>query len=288
MVLVLMMLAALGVLSYAFQRQLLFPAPKQNVVLTSAHHRIEAVRIALDDKVLCGYLARPVSEQEPARGLLYFNGRRENPTSIFRALADMPDHAVLCFYQDGLGLSWRKPGEAQLIADGCAVLDWWTREQGLLLDHISVAGRSLGSGIAVQVATLRPINRLLLISPHDRLISAIRTISRWVPSWWLKDKFDSIAHMPNVTCPCLLVVGERDRTIPLASSRALFAGWNGALTEHLVRDAGHRGLLKRRDVQRVLGAFVSNQRGPYWATADAAPLGFRKKNRRTAAARAAT
>ncbi|HEY4079355.1 MAG TPA: alpha/beta fold hydrolase [Burkholderiaceae bacterium] len=257
MILALVVLLVLGVLPYAFQRQLIFPASKKQLVLESPHHHIEALTIAVNGKLLRGYLARPHGHQQAANGLLYFNGRRENPTSIFRVLEHMPNHEVLCFYQRGLGLGWAKPGEAQLVADACAVLDWWTQERALPLERITIGGRSLGSGIAVQVAAQRAIQRLVLISPHDRLISAIRVIVPGMPAWWLKDRFESIAHMPRVNCPCLLVIGDHDRTIPVAVSRALFAGWPGALDEHLVPGGNHRGLLKRGDVQRVVGEFVS-------------------------------
>ena len=253
----LMVLLALGVLPYVFQRQLLYPASKQQLVLESPHHRIEAISIAVNGKLLRGYRASPHGGQPAVQGLLYFNGRRENPTSIFRALPHMPGHEVLCFHQHGLGLGWRKPGEAPLVADACAVLDGWTQERGLPMERITLGGRSLGSGIAVQVAALRAVQRLVLISPHDRLISAIRVIVPGMPAWWLKDRFESITHMPRVNCPCLLVIGDHDRTIPVAVSRALFAGWPGALDEHVVPGGNHRGLLKRGDVQRVVGEFVS-------------------------------
>jgi pimeloyl-ACP methyl ester carboxylesterase len=256
MVIVFMVLGALCGLLYAWQRHLLFPAPKRNAVLSSPHHRIESVAIRVRGKVLHGYLARPLAEPKDASGLLYFNGRRENPTSIFRALAELPDHEVLCFFYDRLGLSLRKPGEQELVEDACAVLDWWACERGMPAGRISVAGRSLGSGIAVQVAAARTVRRLVLVSPHDRLISAVQARLPWVSSAWLKDSFDSSAHIGRVHCPCLLIAGDRDKTIPIEASRALFAGWKGSLTEFLVPGAGHRGLLKRSDVHRALAAFL--------------------------------
>jgi pimeloyl-ACP methyl ester carboxylesterase len=248
---------ALGAFVYAFQRHLLFPSPKRNAVLASPHHRIEAVAISVNGKVLRGYLAHPIAESQAVHGLLYFNGRRENPTSIFRALAELPNHAVLCFFYDGLGLAWRKPGEAELVADSLAVMDWWIRERGMPADRISVAGRSLGSGIAVQLAATRAIRRLVLVSPYDRLISAVRAKLPGLPQGWLRDKFDSSAHIGRVSCPCLLIVGERDTTVPVEVSRALFQGWGGPLAELVVPDCGHRGLLKRADVHRALAEFLS-------------------------------
>jgi pimeloyl-ACP methyl ester carboxylesterase len=97
---------------------------------------------------------------------------------------------------------------------------------------------------------------LVLISPHDRLISVINARWPWIPAWWLKDRFDSQTHMERVRCPCLLVVGDRDTTIPAETSRALFSGWDGALSEFVAQGSGHRGLLKRGDVHRALAEFL--------------------------------
>lgn len=241
---------------YALQRHLLFPAPKANSFLTSPHHHIQAVSIAVNGKVLRGYLARPITESSPRKGPLYFNGRRENPSSIFRALPELPDHQVLCFYYDRLGVAWRKPDEQELVSDALAVLDWWAQQSAIPVERISLAGRSLGSGIAVQVAAARRICRLVLISPHDQLINAIKHRLPWVPGAWLKDRFKSCDYIGDVCCPCLLIAGDRDNTIPISMSRALFAGWTGAFAEFAVRYCGHRGLLKRSDVHRVMAEFL--------------------------------
>jgi alpha-beta hydrolase superfamily lysophospholipase len=58
-----------------------------------------------------------------------------------------------------------EPGEASLVPDALAVFDELQRlhpEQ-----RIAVIGRSLGSGIASQVAARRPVERLALVTPFD-------------------------------------------------------------------------------------------------------------------------
>jgi len=238
------------------QRHMLFPASKPLAVTDSPHHLIHAIDIPANGKVLRGHVAVPIDEPSVRRGLLYFNGRRENPRSIFRALAALPGHHVLCFSYDRLGLAWRKPGERELMADNLAVLDWWVKEGGIAIEHITVAGRSLGSGFAVQAAAARPVRGLALISPFDQLLTAVRSSMPWVPRWCLRDKFDSRDHIKQVRCACLLIVGDADTTIPAAASRALFDSWPGHLSEFVVRQSGHRGVLKRADVHGALADFL--------------------------------
>jgi hypothetical protein len=192
---------------------------------------------------------------------VFFNGRREHPTSIFRALAELPNLSVLCFFYDGLGWSWRKPSESELVADAVAVLDAWSQHIGIPVQQIGIVGRSLGSGLAVQVAAARPVHRLALISPYDQLASALQARLPRLPrawlAWWLRDAFDARRHMADVRCPCFLVVGEQDRTVPARASRTLFEAWPGPFTELALPDSGHRGILKRADVHRALGRFFS-------------------------------
>ena len=267
-------------LSYAWQRHLLFPAPKRNAVMHAPNHTITTFTLAANGKRLHAVCAMPLgptaalrsentseaaalsSPNAASASIVFFNGRREHPTSLFRALADLPHQSVLCFFYDGLGWSWRKPSERELVADGLAVLDAWAQHIGVPVERIGIVGRSLGSGLAVQVAAARPVQRLALISPYDRLASAVHARLPWLPRiWlelWLRDAFDARRHIDSVRCPCMLVVGEQDRTAPAAASRALFDGWPGTLTELALPDSGHRGILKRADVHRALGRFFAH------------------------------
>lgn len=239
----------------AFQRHWLFPAPKRNAVLSAATHDIRTLALDVPGARLQLWLAEPLKPETPVHGVLYFNGRREHPTSVFRCLQDMPETRVVCFRYRGLGLHWRKPDEAQLVADALAVLDWMGTQGGLAPQQITVAGRSLGSGIAVPVSAARPVRQLALISPFERSVSAIRVRLPFVRDWMLKDHFRSDLHMPSIACPVLLIVGEQDRTVPPALSRRLLAGWGGALQEFSLPDMGHRGLLRDARVQQRLAAF---------------------------------
>jgi pimeloyl-ACP methyl ester carboxylesterase len=245
-------------LALAFQRHLLFPATRRNAVMDARRHTLVEVSLPLPGGgKIDGYLASPDANPGKAvRGLIYFSGRREHPTSIFRCLDALPDHHVLCLRYPGLGLSLKKPGEAELVDACLAAFDGFARLTGLDAGNIAVAGRSLGSGLAVPVAAqIRP-SHLILISPFDRLITAVRQAFPPISERWLKDRFDNRAALASVTCPCLLIIGDADRTIPATASRRLFEGWDGPLSVMVAGDAGHRGLLKRPDVQQAIGAFL--------------------------------
>lgn len=235
-------------------RTLLFGRPKPPFLPRVRHHEIHPVVIRAAGASLHGWIARP---RDPMTGaLLYFNGRRESPTTVFRFLDDLAGVAVLVFHHRGLGPSTGRPTEKALVADGMAVVEWLCEETGLPPASIVIMGRSLGSGTAVQVAAARPIAGLILVSAFDTLVNVLRHRFCLFPEGLLQDRFDSVACMPRIRCPVLSVTGARDSTIPLARTRSLLKRWDGPLTCHEVPEARHRGLLRYASVRSAIAAFV--------------------------------
>lgn len=248
------------VTAVVLQRCLLFPAPKNRPVLKLPTHHISYVQIPVGDHYLDGYLATPLRDTKKRNAIIYFNGRREHPTSVFNLASQLPDHEILCFTYRNLGFAINKPSEEQLVSDGTAVLDWLATNRQVPSANITVIGRSLGAGIAIQVAARSCIEKLVLISPFDRLINAIRHFRIPIPLVALKDRFDSVANIVGVSCPCLLVVGITDRTIPVSLSRALLSDWDGHLKEIAVAGVGHCGILRRDEVQFGIAQFLGVQK----------------------------
>lgn len=239
----------------SLRRKLLYGRPKPPFLPNSAHHKIGEFTIHLNEVSLHGWLALPKGVTTGA--VLYFNGRRESPTTIFRFLDALEDQAVAVFYHRGLGPSTGNPSEAALVCDGIQAVDWLSDRTQLPTSSIVIIGRSLGSGVAVQVASTRKIAGLILISPFDSLVNVVRKRFGVFPDFLLQDKFNSAAHISKVRCPILSITGVRDKTIPNERSRALFDQWDGQLSKHAVPEGGHRGLLRYASVQCAVASFLA-------------------------------
>lgn len=241
-------------------RSLLFGWPKPPFLPRVKYHDIHPIVIEVAGAALHGWIARPRGALNGA--LLYFNGRRESPTTVFRFLDDLAGVAVLVFHHRGLGPSSGRPTEAALVADGLALLEWLGDETGLPPSSIVVMGRSLGSGTAVQVAAARPVAGLILVSAFDTLVNVLRHRFRLFPSRLLRDRFESVACVPRIRCPVLSITGARDTTIPVERTRSLLGRWDGSLSCHEVPEARHRGLLRYASVGAAVAAFVHARLGP--------------------------
>lgn len=152
--------------------------------------------------------------------VIYFGGNAENVSLSIPTLAEAyPGRAVFAMNYRGYGGSTGTPSEAALIADGLVLFDHVRLDH----PHIIVIGRSLGSGVAVRIASLRPAERLVLVTPYDSLAEIAASQFRLFPvRWLLIDKFESWRYAPKVTAPTQLLAAQYDEVIPLASTQSLY------------------------------------------------------------------
>src|SRR5207245_8215813 len=107
----------------------------------------------------------------------------------------------------GYGSSEGSPSEAALTSDGLAWYDYATSE--LKADKVFLFGRSLGSGVAVQLAAERPLAGVILVAPFDSLVEVVRYHYPYLPvDWMLKHRIDSSGRGPKIAVPLLCLVAE--------------------------------------------------------------------------------
>jgi len=175
--------------------------------------------IERDGITLRGWVANP-GAGDP---LLYFGGNAERVEITRRGLAELfPRRTVYVLAYRGYGASEGEPSADALVADAVALYDHVrARHPGR---PVAAIGRSLGSGVASQLAARRAIERLALITPFDDLATPARDRFPIVPvRWLLRERFDSAAALRGFRRPVLVVQAGRDQVIPAHSTQALIA-----------------------------------------------------------------
>ena len=176
-----------------------------------------------------------------SRALLYFGGNAEDVAGNIEVFsAAFPDRSLFLVNYRGYGGSSGRPAEAALFADALSIFDHVRAENS----EIAVMGRSLGSGVAVFVASERPVERLVLVTPFDSLVNVAREYFRWLPVGWLMlDRYESASRASAVSAPVLVVVAGQDEIIPRARSEALVAAFApGQAQVVVVPGVGHNTL----------------------------------------------
>jgi fermentation-respiration switch protein FrsA (DUF1100 family) len=115
------------------------------------------------------------------------------------------------------------PSEEGLFADARGVLDWLAA-RGFAGRDIVLYGESLGSGVAVRMASERAVAAVILEAPYTTIADVAAVHVPFVPVEWLvRDRFDSLSRIADVHAPLLIVHGDQDTLIPSTLGRALFA-----------------------------------------------------------------
>ena len=210
---------AIIVLLAASQGSLIYPAPPAQGV-PPGYSPVE-LRTADGLAITAGY--RPAHDDLPT--VLFFHGNGMVwPDGIYvtELLASRGYGLLLAEYR-GYNGNPGKPTEQGLYHDGRAALAFLQGE-GIASGDVILAGLSVGSGPAVQLATESKVRALILISPVASLPATATAAYPWLPTgWMLRDRYDNLAKLPRVDAPVLILHGDADRLIPHAQAEQLAA-----------------------------------------------------------------
>jgi pimeloyl-ACP methyl ester carboxylesterase len=240
---------AVCVFVFAIQRSLIYyPQP------SSLGDRDTTVTLPIAD----AHVAASVREQPGTKAVVYFGGNAEDVTQSIPGLAEaFPEHSLYLLHYRGYGRSGGTPSEAALVGDALALFDLAHREHG----SVEVVGRSLGSGVAVQVAAARPAARLVLVTPYDSLVAIASSHFPYLPvAWLLRDRYQSDRHAARIGTPTLLIAADRDEVIPRASTERLLARFRPGVATLRVVAGDHNSVSEQPDYGPILGGAAIERR----------------------------
>jgi uncharacterized protein len=157
--------------------------------------------------------------------VVVFNGNAGN--RAFRAPLAMALRTrgfnVLLFDYRGYADNPGTTTETGLITDAHAARAYLLGRGDVDARRIVYFGESLGAAVAIALAVSHPPSALILRSPFTSMTDMGRLHYPWLPvRWLLRDRFPSIDRITHVTCPVLVIAGDRDAIIPIEQSRRLF------------------------------------------------------------------
>lgn len=137
-----------------------------------------------------------------------------------------------------------QPTEDGLYEDGRAALRWLIA-QGIDSAQVVLYGESLGTGVAVQLASETKPAGLMLDAAYTSIPDVAARQYFFLPVHWLAlDRFESLAKIGRVTAPVLLMHGQFDLLIPPRHARRLLSAANEPKTLVMV-PAGHPDVFVR-------------------------------------------
>ena len=213
---------------WLFQDKLLYFPDRGPLPAAPAWLSAERVEIPTADSLrLIGWVVPARSGAADSPWLLLFHGNAGNI-----ATAGRPDHDlqlsrlglnVLALDYRGYGESQGRPSEPGLYADADAAWHWLTTVRGVPPGRIVIYGHSLGSAVAIELATRVEAAGLIVEGAPTSVPDRGQEVYPFLPVRWLsRNRFASKERIGRVTCPKLFIHGLNDTTIPIRHGRRLF------------------------------------------------------------------
>jgi len=152
--------------------------------------------------------------------------------------------SVLTYDYRGFGLSKGKSTEKNTYQDARAAYDYLVKQQNVPPSEIIVMGRSLGGGVAVDLASSRPVAGLIM---QSTFISINRVVAggQVVPF----DRFKNISKIARVNCPILVIHGTADSLVKFWHGQKLYEAAKKPKGYLWVKGADHED-----DIAAIAGA----------------------------------
>jgi fermentation-respiration switch protein FrsA (DUF1100 family) len=262
LVLVVFAIGYLGILAlvwFSQERLMFYPRALAGPPRPPAGWRLEEIRhAAADGTQLAGVLVVP-PKARPAL-VVYYGGNAEEVTAFAPFAAEAyGDRAVLLMNYRGYGASGGKPTERALVADAVEIFDRLSRREDLDTTRIALHGRSLGTGVAVQVAAARAARCVVLTSPFASAREVAQEIYPWLPVGLLmRHPFDSAAHAPRLRMPALILMGQADQLIAPRHSERLASLWAGPVERVALAGFGHNDVSLSPRYASAVHAFLDS------------------------------
>src|SRR6266581_6356398 len=217
----LVVVAAVGYLgglvtAFLMQRTILFPIPQTIRTAPDAAGFPEAeehiLTTADGERVIVWHVPAKPGHQV----VIYFPGNGDFLAGLvgrFRGVTSDGTGLVALSYRGYAGSSGA-PSERGLLWDAAAAYAFAAARYSA--DRIVLWGFSLGSGVAVALASEQPVGKLILEAPYTSIADVAASVFPIFPiRLVMRDTFRSDQRIGRVSAPLLFMHGARDATIPI-------------------------------------------------------------------------
>lgn len=246
--------------AYFFQEHLLFFPNKENepTHISTLHYAKELFLDTNDHEKINALLFENKSYPTLT---IYFHG---NTGSIAHwkilsesFLNNFSTNLLLIDYR-GFGKSSGKFSESGFYLDAQAAYSY-ARSIGYSDNQIVVYGRSLGTGIAVDLASKVPARALILETPYTSVLNRSKELYPYLlPTLTLRYPFDSEHKINLVKMPIFIFHGTDDKVIPFQHGKELYSKIPGNKTFIQLVGGQHSGLEKYKEYQETLKNFYQS------------------------------
>jgi fermentation-respiration switch protein FrsA (DUF1100 family) len=149
--------------------------------------------------------------------------------------------SVLLFDYRGYGRSSGSPDEEGTYRDARAAYRHLVDDKGIAAERLLLFGESLGAAVAVQLALEKPAAALVLESAFTSIPDMARAAYPFLPpvGALIRTRYETLAKVPRLRVPLLVLHGERDEIVPFDQGRRVFEAAPEPKRFFAIPGAGH-------------------------------------------------
>jgi len=217
-----------------FERQLIyFPTAADDgwPMPQLANGDLEEIELVTEDGVRV-FVWHVTTRQPRIATILFFHG---NGGNVFHRAEHIDGMAaqgldvVLLEYR-GYGKSTGIPSEDGLYRDAEAAYRYVTEDRGVDPHEIVLYGESLGSAVAVEIATRRVVSGLVVTSGFTSVREVGRLYYPFLPAAafrLISHRYETLEKIGKLAIPVLVIHGTQDSIIPFSMGQTLFESLAG-------------------------------------------------------------
>ena len=185
---------------------------------------MKVITVTTDDGLELEAWHDPAEEDKPTIVMFHGNGQsiayRPPKVQHFREQG----YGVLLAEYRGYGGNPGKTTEEGVYADGRAYINWLINDQKIAADNIILYGESLGSGVAVQMATEYDVKAVLLDVPFNSALAVAKSHFFVVPflEYLMWDQYRSDLKIKDINAPVFIGLAGSDMVVRPHFGRALY------------------------------------------------------------------
>jgi len=188
--------------------------------------------------------------------VLYLGGRSEDIRWLPKLASHNPDMAFFAHNYRGFGQSAGQASEPDSIRDSAQLLDRLLHDYAHARVH--VVGRSLGTGVAMQLVASRPqVHSLHLITPYDSIVEIAREKFPLAPvGTFLSHRFESMRFADQIRVPTQIIMAQQDSVIPHHRTQRLIAAFRNEVNVHVIENSDHSSVVTDARTWSVVSSFI--------------------------------
>lgn len=234
-------LAAYWTLLATRQGDILFNARKLPVVHLSED--FSTYSHTVPGGMVRGYVYHPQGEDAMRDLFVYFAGRGEDVRATAQMLHWLPEgFGFAALNYRGVADSQGRPSEIASVEDAGQFANHLRR--AFPHARLHVVGRSLGTGVAIQLVARQEFASLQLVTPYDSMLQVAKRRFPLVPlSLLLRHQFNSLEHSREVAAKTQVLLAEHDDVVLPERSAKLIEAWPTPISVQTVPGSDHHSIM---------------------------------------------